>query len=212
MAATHLGRWWRRLAEFQTEHQKWGGKATEFECGLVVGTRQTGLSVYWHFSHWHKHLWGLHRKAWKRKRKSIQLCGQKCLVDARGYQRTGSLVGEDRKGKSNSNNHWFQPRSAHRSNLEEVPQVPNTSKVYLRKWRERVCHRVFVELESLSIEEGRVELQHIRCWYFTPLTSRRQKCVLATCNENFHICNLPKALEHSFNLVLIARCASVTRI
>lgn len=51
----------------------------------------------------------------------------------RGYQRTGSLVGEDMKGKSNSNNHWFQPRSAHRSNLEEVPQVPNTSKVYLRK-------------------------------------------------------------------------------
>lgn len=62
------------------------------------------------------------------------------------------------------------------------------------------------------MEEGRVELQHIRCWYFTTLTSRRQKCVLATCNENFHICNLPKALQDSFNLVLIARCASVTRI
>lgn len=155
------------------------------------------------FSHWHKHLWG---------EKSIQLCGQKCLVDARGYQRTGSLVGEDMKGKSNSNNHWFQPRSAHRSNLEEVPQVPNTSKVYLRKWPERVCHRVFVELESLSIKEGRVELQHIRCWYFTPLTSRRQKCVLATCNESFHICNLSKALQDSFNLVLFARCTSGTRI
>ncbi len=41
-----------------------------------------------------------------------QLCGLKCLVDVRGQRRMGRLVRDGRKGNSNSNNHWLQPRYA----------------------------------------------------------------------------------------------------
>ncbi len=51
--------WWRRLAEFQTEHQNGKkGDLSDFECGMFVDARRAGLSIlkrliYWDFIHTH---------------------------------------------------------------------------------------------------------------------------------------------------------------
>ncbi len=92
--------WWRWLAEVQTEHQNGKkGDLSDFERGMVVGARRTGLSIkktadLLRFSH--TTVSRVYRE-WPEKEKissERQLCGRKCLVDVRGQRR---MVRDDRK-------------------------------------------------------------------------------------------------------------------
>jgi len=75
---------------------------SNFECGMVVGARQAGLSISQSAQ-----LLGFSRatissvyKEWFEMRKTSsmwQSCGQKCLVDVRGQRRMGRLIQADRR-------------------------------------------------------------------------------------------------------------------
>ncbi len=78
------------------------GDLSDFERGMVVGARRTGLSI----SKTADLLGFLHTtismvyREWSEKEKissERQLCGWKCLVDVRGQRRMGRLVRYDRK-------------------------------------------------------------------------------------------------------------------
>ncbi len=78
------------------------GDLSDFEHGMVVGTRRAGLSIsktadLLRFSR--TNISRVYRE-WSEKEKICserQLCGRKCLVDVRGQRRMGRLVRDDRK-------------------------------------------------------------------------------------------------------------------
>ncbi len=88
---------WSRRSEVQTKHQNGEERLSDFECGTVVGVFQK-LLIYWDLLFMYNHLQGLQRMVQKEKISSKQqLCGCKCLVDARSQRRMARLVQADRK-------------------------------------------------------------------------------------------------------------------
>ncbi len=120
------------------------GDLSDFERGLVVGVRRTGLSI----SKTADLLGFLHitisrvYREWSEKEKissERQLCGRKCLVDVRGQRRMGRLVKDDRKATvtqiNTRYNHGTQNTISERTTRQTLKQM--------RSWQLRTGNRCY---------------------------------------------------------------------
>ncbi len=112
------------------------GDLSDFECGMVVGTRWAGLSIKkTAYLLWFSRT-TISRvcREWSEKEKissERQLCGRKCLVDVRGQRRMGRLVRDDRKAtvtQINTYNQGMQNTISERTTRRTLKQMGYSSR------------------------------------------------------------------------------------
>ncbi len=158
---------------------------SDFECGMVVGTRLIGLSILktadlLGFSH--TIISRVYRE-WSEKEKissERQLCGRKCLVDVKGQRRMGRLDRDDRKATETQittrYNQDMQNTISEHTTRQTLKQVDYSS---------RRPHRV--PLLSAKIHTGSPKLDNRRLEKMYGLTSLDFCCDIQMVGSEFAI-------------------------
>ncbi len=175
------------------------GDLNDFEHGMVVGARRTGLSIsktadLLGFSQTTNSR--VYRELSEKEKISSerQLCGRKCLVDVRGQRRMGRLVRDDRKAtvtqKITRYNQGMQNTISERTTRRTLKQMGYSSRrphrvlllsVKNRKWRLQFAqiHQNWTIEDWINValsDESRFLLRHseknMKAWIHPALSQR----------------------------------------